>query len=465
MSQGLPQEVNFNLALPKMLPPAKKTHLRIQPFNAGPYNNAFTAIKCKLPSKSRTFMIPSSLYAKYNILHTTFGTITDNTTMSYLIGDGKSYFRHINITQNNGGEIDKVQEVNVFSNIMKKLTLNEAQLRAKSLIMGGASTDAHMGSNVGLIINNTTITGTGIDNVRASFCEPLYSALTNAPTLLPIWGGKEIEFEFILEDVNNIIINRNNAAGVNGFSVENFELVVECLEFEESSFNWLMEQNGNPSLMRFKSETYMYSSSAISGVGLRDINFPFSCSSLKAFVWNAYTTNTHEKKFGGVNPNLNTFQLVLEGDTYPNLPIRYNESPAEVAAYNAKAMGSLYSADHLGSLRPLNFRKAITNNYAGNSLWLAQHAPTSDASGNLLTFNTSSTIEVQSRSNMQYNILDLEKISHSKDNLYAGVKATEGLIRYDIRENLGTTVNVNFFAVVDCIVQFDNTTGLYNVVR
>ena len=466
MSQGLPQEVNFNLALPKYLPAAKKTHLRVQPYNGGPtWSGANSSINVRLPSKARTFMMPVSLYAKYNVLHTLTGTLnaTANLTASYLIGDGKSYFRHIYITQNNGGDVDKVQEVGVFSNIVKKCTLNEAQVRSKALIMGGTVSEQHASTNVGLVINNAGVTGAGNTNMRVSFCEPLYNALTNAPTLLPMWG-KELNFEFVLEDVANIIVNKDSANGITGFTVENFELVVECLELEEASFNWLMAQNGNPSVMQFKSETYMYSSSTLSGSGRRDIIFPFNCSSLKAFIWNAWTSNTHERKFGGVNPNLNTFQLVLDGETYPNLPIRYNESPAEVAAYNAKAMGSLYSSDHVGSLRPLTFRKAVTANYAGNNLWLGE--ATNASTGTVINNSfEGSAIQNQERSNMQYNILDLEKISHSKDNLYAGVKVSDGLIQYDVRADLGTTVNVNFFAVVDCIVQFDNTSGLYNVVR
>lgn len=481
--QGLPQEVNFNLALPKYLRPARKIHVRAQPYNGTTFRGANTSIKVKLQSNARTFMIPSSKYIKLTVDHlptATAPTGTDvGTDASFLIGDGKSYFKNINIRQNNGGEVDALAEVNVFSHIVKKLTMNEAETKGKALYMGGATSISHIASNVGLIINKSN--DVGFTNMKASFCEPLYNALTNVSTLLPMWG-KELEYEFILEDVINIIKNRNPLRGIAGFEISNFELVVECLEFEEESFNYLMEQNGNPSTMVLKSETYLFSSSGISGSGRKYIIFPFSCSSLKAFMWNAWTSNTgtdtngnqgiggtHEGKFGGINPNLNTFQLVLHSTPYPNLPIRYDDSPAEVAAYNAKALGSLYSTNHTGSIRPATFRKALTADYANNTLWLGQYT-TLQSTGTTPIFSTNTFIGEQEivnqmRSNMMYNILDLEKISHSKDNLYAGVKAPEGLIQYDIKTALATAVNVNFFAVMDCLVQFDNTTGLYNVVR
>ena len=480
---GLPQEVNFNLALPKYLRPARKVHVRAQPYNGTTFRGANTSIKVKLPSSARTFMIPASKYVKFTVDHlptATAPTGTDvGTDASYLIGDGKSYFKNINIGQNNGIAVDALAEVNVFSHIMKKLTMNEAETKGKALYMGGATGISHIASNVGLVINHSA--NTGFTNMKVSFCEPLYSALTNVSTLLPMWG-KELEYEFQLEDVANIIRNRNPLRGIAGFEISNLELVVECLEFEEASFNYLMEQNGNPSVMVLKSETYSYSSSAISGGGRKDIIFPFNCSSLKAFLWNAWTSNTgtdtngtqgiggtHEGKFGGINPNLNTFQLVLHSTPYPNLPIRYDDAPAEVATYNAKALGSLYSTNHTGSIRPTAFRKALDANYANNSLWLGQYT-TLQSTGttpafSTETFNAGTEIANQLRSNMMYNILDLEKISHSKDNLYAGVKASEGLIQYDIKTALASAVNVNFFAIMDCLVQFDNVSGSYYVVR
>jgi hypothetical protein len=286
--------------------------------------------------------------------------------------------------------------------------------------------------------------------------------------------GPELEYEIALNSVGDIVKNDNIAAGVangvTGYTINDFELVGDLLQFSQDGYQHLMKANGNPSVLTIKSETYMYSSSSFpaSALGRRDIIFPFQANSMKSLLINVWPADAMGGKFAGVNPNLRSYSLYLDGSSNPSYEIRYENTYSEPAAFNKKNLNSLYTTgQHSGVITQMSFRKAsqvygtVATNYKAysttapklfneNAVTTADYIPTSTQ-----------------RSNMFYIYHDLEKIMSSKQSLYAGQQlsgSSSSLIRFDIFSALAAQVhNINFFCVVDCLVQIDMETGLITV--
>jgi hypothetical protein len=408
------------------------------------------------------------MYIKFNVTFTNTGVTSTavGTSSSFLYGSAYSFFRFVRLSQNGNADLENLQEDCVFCNIMRFLTLEPEERVASSVYTGDNALTSYSNSVAGLLINYSN--ATGFDNLNCSFCLPFYSLITNCSQFIPIFGP-EIEYEFGLSTLSDIV-KLEGANGPTSYSVSNFELITDALQCSQEGYNHIMRANGNPSVLSLKSETYLYSSSSFSAgaSGRRDIIFPFQATSMKSLLINVWPANSLGGKFSGVNPNLRSYSLYVEGNSNPSYEIQYENTYAEPQVFNRKNLNSLYSTgQHSGVITNSNFRKAST---AYGTLGTNYKAY--DTTASALLNDTATRIPdfintASSRSNMFYIYHDLEKIMSSKQSLYAGQKlsgSSSSLIRFDIHTALAAQVhNVNFFCVVDCLIQIDMETGLITV--
>jgi hypothetical protein len=68
---------------------------------------------------------------------------------------------------------------------------------------------------------------------------------------------------------------------------------------------------------------------------------------------------TYVAAFAGVNPNLENWQFICNGVSYPQRPIQC-KYPAEAFMQNQKTWGAVYTPGHSGSARNTEFAVAST---------------------------------------------------------------------------------------------------------
>jgi hypothetical protein len=209
-----------------------------------------------------------------------------------------------------------------------------------------------------------------------------------------------------------------------------------------------------PNALSLKSESFLYTNSSLTANsnGVKDITYAHSLNSLTEFIWWASPYDCLDKSYGGVNPNLSSWQLIINSIPHPAQPVK-SESPAECFYQIQKAWGSLYSAAHCGSFTRKNFPRRLTavGEYSGYQI----NAPTEAASKDSLY------------SNKFYNVIDLEIINNLNESLYSGISTKDGThtLRLNIDTILPKAVNIHIFSKFDVVLTFDYVNGAVTVVQ
>jgi hypothetical protein len=157
--------------------------------------------------------------------------------------------------------------------------------------------------------------------------------------------------------------------------------------------------------------------------------------------------------YAGVNPNLNTYNLSINGTTYPQRPVRMSAGPSESYAQNQKSFGALMSDLKCGSICPENHAIAST---AYNTLY--------DAYLNYGTNTNRDLADIVAKNNRHFMLLDLESINGGKNQLFNGVSTSSGsssIIRLEIAAALANVVHsVSYWTCYDALLKFDPVLGV-----
>ena len=297
--------------------------------------------------------------------------------------------------------------------------------------LGFNSTDGGTGyTNVGDNVSNHAIIAAGGNEViYKSFSVPIIGIL-NTHKLIPLFCD-ELQLDFTVNNTNNfIVLTVTNAAVTHTFQIEDVEIVGDVLTLEESGFNELLKMY--PSGMSIKSESYLYGTSSLptAGKGSFDITYSHGLNSLKKFIWWTSPDGQWEKLYGGVNPNLQNWQLMIGSTAYPQLPVK-SYSLAEQFYQNQKSFGAFMSTNHCGSCDRNNMGKcslpAAGSKYTGEFFAYTHAKPATFA--NMISVDNS---------NKYYCALDLELINQLKNTLYSGIstKGASNLLRVTVAETL-----------------------------
>ena len=442
---GIPSELNFSL--PSSMVPSRKFELRVQPYGQSTFTTSGQAIRITLPQMARTLYNFQTAYLFGTINFTHAGVA--GTDISYLIGSWYSLFSRQVIRAGSGYVLETIDNPGQLVNTIANMTMNSVDRTSLNNAFGfnGENINVNVGVRIFGDTGVTDIGGLQNDERNFTFAIPLIGILNNSK-LWPAWNSGDMEIELTLADIQRFIVSTTGNS-VTAFTLSNVEFVAECLELAPEAYNMIMAQN--PSQVVLKTQTYTYGSSSLpanQGVGSVDIPFQIKVNSLKQLIWYSQPANAAEKTFAGVNPNLDSWNFIVNGISYPQRPVQAR-FPSEAYMQNSKAFGSVYSSQHSGSLTRNEFNTAST---AYNLF----HRPYNATVGNVLT-----------RANKWYQCLDLETINSNKESLYSGISTngTTSTLRLNIAAQLIDQVhNIHYWSCQDVMVVMDMASGITSVV-
>ena len=454
MSYGLPEELTYESL--NRLYPSVKSEYRKNPINGATF--ASGDIQLRINKMPRSFLNSATLCKNFRVKHTiTNGTIADVAAESQhvsILGNALSYFSQQVVKPVSGQWQDTISYPGLISNTIMNMTTSSTEKEAM-ISLGFNSADGGTGyTNVGDNVSNHAIIAAGGNEViYKSFSVPIIGIL-NTHKLIPLFCD-ELQLDFTVNNTNNfIVLTVTNAAVTHTFQIEDVEIVGDVLTLEESGFNELLKMY--PSGMSIKSESYLYGTSSLptGGKGSFDITYSHGLNSLKKFIWWTSPDGQWEKLYGGVNPNLQNWQLMIGSTAYPQLPVK-SYSLAEQFYQNQKSFGAFMSTNHCGSCDRSNMSKcslpAAGSKYTGEFIAYTHAKPATFA--NMIGADNS---------NKYYCSLDLELINQLKNTLYSGIstKGASNLLRVTVAETLAAHVhNITFYSVYDAVITFDWMNG------
>lgn len=463
-AEALPSEVVFDL--PSSLVPHRTYEYRANPSNANNFTTEGATIQFTLPRLDRSFYQANTIYVRGRLSLTYTGAAEADATnppISFTSAGAYSLFSRQVVRTGSGQAIETIQNPAIVTNIQMNYGLTPAERVGMSsmLKLAPISSSSAMSSSVGWACRLSTPAG---HNTEVEFAIPLNSILTNCDKFLPA-SYDEFVIELTIAQLINstagaqnptFIIHRDTHA-VTGFTLSDLEISAQVFELSPQTYGQLMAQY--PQGMSLKSQSYMYGSGSLpasSGAGTYDIVYSHKLQSIKQFIMAVAPANAAEGQYAGVNPNLNTYNLSINGTTYPQRPIRA-VNPSETYAQAQKSWGSLNSDLKCSSI-PMEFHAVAStayNNYHDAYKVFASGTAVA-GNGNLSSFAT--------KSNKCFFLLDLESLNGGKP-IYNGVSTsgsgTSSVIRLEVGTALAAAVhNVHYFSVYDCLIKFDPVLGV-----
>jgi hypothetical protein len=442
---GIVKELLFDL--PQSMVPSVKKELRVQPYGQSSFSNAGQVAQIVIPQMQRSFLQTDTGYITGTVAFTGV-TGTVDLSKSYVLGSFYSLFSR-QVIRSNTQILETIDQPGRVVNSILNMSLNPAEKMGLSNSFGFYVTDSGQClGNIGPIINST-LGSTGTPNLtqtQFTFSIPLIGCM-NTSKFWPCFLG-ETTIELTLASLGDFLVNAFGST-VSGFSISNLEYVCETIELSPESYNMVMANY--PSQLVLKTESYVYGSNSLpasSGAGSYDLPFQAKLNSLKRIIWYASPANAIDLNFGGVNPNLDSWQFVTNGTSYPQRPIKA-WNPSEAYNQMQKAQGALYSLTHSGCANRNSYCVASTATYGSiYPYWRAYDSA--------LT-----TTELEVGGNKFYNCLDVEVVNQNKDSLYTGISTsgTSSFLRLNIASALSASVHtIQWWANHDKLIVFDLVT-------
>lgn len=465
-AEALPTEVVFDL--PSSLVPHRTYEYRSNPSNATTFNTEGATIEFTLPRLDRSFYQANTIYIRGRLALTLIGATTTSITdpaLSFTAAGAYSLFSRQVVRTGSGQAIETIQNPGVISNIQMAYGLTGAERQGMNMLVKNTPTfqdwnasNSSVGWGMGVVQ-----TGAAGHNATCDFAIPLNSILTACEKFLPA-SYDEFVVEMTIAQLlsaagvqNPTFIIHKDVSGISAFTLSDLEICAQVFELSPPTYNQLMAQY--PQGITLKSQSYMYGSGSLpasSGAGTYDIVYSHKLQSIKQFCLSVCPTNAIEGPlYSGVNPNLNTFNLSINGLTYPQRPVRCT-NPSETYAQNQKSWGALMSDLKCGSVVPEHHARCSTAAYGASALQNTYWNYGAEASRSLANISLNS--------NRCYFLLDLESINGGKP-VYNGVSTsgsgTSSIIRLEVGASLAAVVhNVHYFSVYDALLKFDPALGV-----
>ena len=461
MSEALPSEVVFDL--PSSLVPHRTYEYRANPSNANNFTTEGATIQFTLPRLDRSFFQSNTIYVRGRLTLTLAGAASvdiGDPNLSFTSAGAYALFSRQVVRTGSGQAIETVQNPGIITNIQMAYGLTPAERVGMSNLLRNAPTSTvwqGLSTSAGWAMGTSAPAG---HNTTCDFVIPLNSILTNCDKFLPA-SFDEFVIELTIANMlsaagvqNPTFIIHKDIAGISAFSLTDLEISAQVFELSPQTYGQLMAQY--PAGMSLKSQSYMYGSGSLSaqaGAGTYDIVYSHKLQSIKQFIMAVAPTNAIEGGlYAGVNPNLNTYNLSINGTTYPQRPVRC-VNPAETYAQNQKSWGALMSDLKCGSVIPEFHAIASTAYNAYHDSYLPYGA-----------LGTRDLPDMAVKSNRCFFLLDLESLNGGKP-IYNGVSTsgsgTSSVIRLEVGTQLANAVhNVHYFSVYDCLIKFDPTLGV-----
>ncbi len=470
--EALPQEVVFDL--PSSLVPHRTYEFRSNPSNANSFTTEGATIQFTLPRLERSFYQANTIYVRGRLALTIVGTAGADLAappLSFTSAGAYSLFSRQVVRTGSGQAIETINNPAIVTNIQMAYGLTPAERVGMNNLVKCAPVSSTWGGNMssagwGLLVNS--VAG---HNASLDFSIPLNSILTNCEKFLPA-GFDEFVIELTIGNLqsaagaanapiqNPTFIIHNDDVGVTGFSLTDLEISAQVFELSPPTYNQLMAQY--PAGMSLKSQSCVYGSSTLAGnsVGTIDIPYTARLQSIKQFIMAVSPASAIEGPlYSGVNPNLNSFNLSINGQSYPTRPVRAT-NPSETYAQNMKSFGALMSDLKSGSIAAEHHAICSSIGYGNTNFQDAFRVFSTGAGGQALR----QLSVLATRSNRCFFLLDLESINGGKP-VYNGVSTSgsgsSSIVRLEIGSAISNTPHsVHMFSIYDALLKFDPVLGV-----
>ena len=427
---ALPSQVNYNeplLRLPENTTNFLACALPTNGSTFGPGSIAQVDLQT-----NRGFLDPASISIRYKV-NVTSGA-NGSTTVAKLVGTPVYTFINKYVCYANSQTIETISNYNTVANLLVNLKMSVAQKLGQQYSFGYVGEDT-AGAPVTPVTNEQT-DGRTLTKADETFfmSAPLYCLLSNSEKLIPLFLLQNMRLEFTFESLANISTNISTENKATGYTISNFEVVYNVIDFGAEVQRQIMTEN--PKIL-IKTSSYNTSIAPIASGTNGNINLIYNLryASIKSAFLNFGGTSTTTS----ANKNMDSFDITagdgdyslqIAGMSYPQKSLSTLNNKAGIFNELRRAMGSIFNNNNSMSINTLEFSK-------------------DDGDGTETTIPAKFWVG-----------FNLQKLTIQSKAFFSGVSTQNSPITAIINSNHSTTQSINamLIAVYDAIIQIDTQT-------
>ena len=324
MAQVLPREIDYSpiASLPES---TQSTSIVASPVNGQTFGPS-SIIQFDLVT--RGYLVPESMYIRYKLTTTLPGTAGANNGIK-----GTPVYSPFSRLEVSAGSqiIESISQYNMMSNMLVNTRMNYASKVGMANSLGyalsasGAQTYGFdFGTNApnGMSLSTAVTPSTAANGGIVSLAAPLGCILSNADRLVPLKFLPSMRIQLTCDSLANVYrIDGTN--GVTNFSISNFELVYDIIDFSAQVDAAISQRSGG--VITIKSQSYLVSGSTIpSGSnGVIQTVYNIRLASIKSLFAHLSSNTSANTFFDSVDLTTNSgdYSFNLAGTIYPPRPI------------------------------------------------------------------------------------------------------------------------------------------------
>jgi hypothetical protein len=325
MAQALPKEIDYSpiASLPESTQSATIVASPVNGQTFGP--NSLV----QFDMVTRGYLVPESLYIRYKLTTTLPATAGANNGIR-----GTPVYSPFSRLEVSAGSqiIESISQYNMLSNMLVNTRMNYASKVGLAAPLGYAAsvggvltypfdfgTNAPNGMSLATSVSGGTL---AINGGIVSLAAPLGCILSNADRLVPLKYLPSMRIQLTCDSLANIY-RLDGTYPVTNFSISNFELVYDVIDFNPRVDEAITQRSGG--VITIKSQSYLVSGSTIpSGSnGVIQTVFNVRLASIKSLFAHLSSNTSANTFFDSVDVTSNSgdYSFNVSGSIYPPRPI------------------------------------------------------------------------------------------------------------------------------------------------
>lgn len=349
----LPHAVNYTEQIPALPADAQQINISTNPVNNSSSYTAGTTVSFDLVN--RGFLVPDSLFIRYQATYTGQSSTNATTDYSYIMGCPVYSPIATQSIQFGSQTVDTVNNYNVVAHMLSNTTLDIAQKFGMQPAFGykdgltAPTGDPATGDLDGRLLTNATDTFT----VSA----PLISVLANCEKLLPLFAMPQVRINLTLDALANFTGKIGaTGTGATAYSLSNFELCYRVVDLG-SQAEMAVRAMGDKVYIKSQSFSSSASPLPVGSQGTVELIYNQRYASVKSLFALFGCGNGANKNFDSfdVTKQNGEYSFTIAGVQYPQRPISTLLNKAGALQELRQALGSIFDRVNSMSISSVEF--------------------------------------------------------------------------------------------------------------
>jgi hypothetical protein len=465
---GLPQSLKYDLP-PSLSDSARSYSVNVSPdgitsvtggaiaglfaanttANFGAFNSQVVSFTIPSGMSDSVFMDTNATTLSFTMTYTVSTASSATAPLLKLIGGAHTFFDQLVLYSNNT-PIETINQYGLLQNFLLNNTVNSSERN------GGISVSMGADSNS---LNGIDLAHSVLGTYRYNFCIPLCSVIGyNSDKMFPVGSINNLQLQMTTANLYPLVSYCTAAATAGaiaaGVTLSEFSLNMKYVDIGDMAAN-LLKQTLQDGKWMIKATTYTNSAVTIptGSSGAQQLLLQIRNSSVKSVIHQfgiAAGAVCPNGVYDAVNPSLNSRQLQVGGQFFPNKPINDSQRPAEGYAYLIQSMGANIPKALGTAVNRDSYNVVIPSVPAGSDSSLV--VPAAGVRPNAQ--NSDNTAIIASFPHMAYYGYDLEK---SSGILFQGVntRASPPFLNLNLAQATTSTIQCQAFGMSDVVLVVD----------